>query len=304
MKSNKITFRLCLLVHNRFEFAKIALNSLLNQSIVDFDIYVSDNSDDLSFSTYIDGICPKYSNLEYIYRNSSLNGIEHINAVIDDSLGYDFIMIFHDDDILHHDYFENILKLDEISDTKLAAIAINGFIIKNNLVSNKKVTNYSCDMKVFSKSKLIDSYFCYDSNGAPPFPGYLYRTSLIQRVRLRRENGGKHSDLTFLSDILSNGYFLWLSKPLMSYRIHDSNDSKIYSEIDRDKLYKYLKKNYLLTPNAETDFKLMILIEKFKNKLIDRKLVYLLIFKYLIKSIFEMRFINILSVQFKKKVNF
>ena len=298
--NKKITFRLCLLVHNRFEFAKISLNSLLNQSIVDYDVYVSDNSDDLSFSNYVNENCKEYSNLKYIFRKNCLNGIEHINKVIDESIGYDFIMIFHDDDILHYDYFESIIKLKEINDNELAAIAINGLIIKNNLVSNKKITNYSVNTKLYSKPKLIDSYFSFESKGAAPFPGYLYRTSLLKGLRLRPENGGKHSDLSFLCDLLSNGYFLWLNKPLMSYRIHDNNDSKFYSEKDRKMLYDYLCDNHLFTSKAKADFELMIQIEKYNNNVIDKKKFYLLILIYLIKSIVELRFINLAIAKLNK----
>lgn len=301
--NNKFTYRFCLLVHNRFELAKVALNSLLNQTIVDFDVYVSDNSDDPSFSDYIKEICFDHSNLHYIYRNATLNGIEHINKVINESLNYDFFMIFHDDDILHDNYFETIIKLDEINDINLSAIAINAVVLNKYVVSNKKITNYNSNRKVVSKLNLIDTYFCFDSNGAPPFPGYLYRSSLIKDVRLHIENGGKHSDLPFLTDLLSNGYFLWLDKPLMSYRIHESNDSKLYSEVDREKLYNYLIKNHILSSDAKTDFHFAIIIEKYKNKIIRKNLFYFFLLKYMIKAIFEMRFIHILTVQLHKLIN-
>lgn len=305
MQTNKqkYTIRICLLVHNRFELAKIALNSLLNQSSTDYVVYVSDNSDELLFSDYVNEVLFEHTNLEYKYRNIKFNGIEHINTVIDESMAYDFIMIFHDDDILHHDYLEKIIKLPEIDDINLAAIAINGLLIKNNLLTNKKVTNYNCNKKIFLKNDLVDSYICYDSNGAPPFPGYLYRTSMIKNVRLRVENGGKHSDLSFLTDILSNGYFLWLNNPLMSYRIHENNDSKIYSKKDRESLYNYLNNNHLLTSKAKTDFKLMINIEEYNNKLIKKSLFYYLLLKYLIIAIFNMRIVSILNAKIRNLKN-
>ena len=300
MNRTKYTFRLSLIVHNRFELAKLALSSLLNQSYTDYEVYVSDNSDDLLFSNYVNEFLNERINLKYIFRNNKLNGIEHINSVIDESMLFDFIMIFHDDDILHPDFLENIVKLNEIDDINLVAIAINSLVIKNNFATNKRITCYKNNRKVFSKKDLVDSYFCYDSKGVPPFPGYLYRTSMLKNTRLYIENGGKHSDLTFLIDILENGYFLWLEKPLMSYRIHENNDSKNYSEEDRKKLYTFLNINHLLTSKARTDFNLMILKEKFRNKLISKNIYYYTLSKYLIKSIFEMRFFNIINVKIAK----
>lgn len=303
MNRTKYTFRLSLIVHNRFELAKLALSSLLNQSYTDYEVYVSDNSDDLLFSNYVNELLNERINLKYIFRNNKLNGIEHINSVIDESMLFDFVMIFHDDDILHPDFLENIVKLNEIDDINLAAIAINSLVIKNNFVTNKRITCYKNNRKVFSKKDLVDSYFCYDSKGVPPFPGYLYRTSMLKNTRLHIKNGGKHSDLTFLIDILENGYFLWLEKPLMSYRIHMNNDSKTFSENDRESLFAFLNNNLLLTKNAKTDFSLMILKEKYNNKLISKYCYILSLSKYIVRSIFEMRFFHILNVKIAKLKN-
>ena len=303
MNKTKYTFRLCLLVHNRFELAKLALSSLLNQSYTDSEVYVSDNSDDLLFSNYVKENYIECTNLKYIFRNHQLSGIEHINSVFNESMIYDFIMIFHDDDILHHDFLENIIKLDEIDDINLAAIAVNSFVINDNLVTNKKITYYNHNRKVYSKRELVDSYFCYDSKGAPPFPGYLYRTSMIKNVRVHIEKGGKHSDLIFLTEILENGYFLWLKKPLMSYRIHNNNDSKTYSEKDRKSLYAFLNNNHLLTKKAKTDFNLMILKEKYNNKRISKYYYIFSLSKYLLRSIFEMRFFHLISIKITKLRN-
>lgn len=303
MNKSKYTFRLCLLVHNRFELAKLSLSSLLNQSYTDYEVYVSDNSDDLLFSNYVNRNLNEYPNLKYIYRNKNLPGIQHINTVFDESMDYDFIMIFHDDDILHYDFLENIINLVEIDDNNLAAIAVNSYVINDKLSSNQKITYYIQNRKVYSKRDLVDSYFCYDSKGVPPFPGYLYKTSKLKNIRVHKEKGGKHSDLTFLTDILENGYFLWLTKPLMSYRIHMYNDSNTYSEKDRKSLYTYLNNNHLLSKNAKTDFSLLILTEKYNNKLISKYYYYFSLFKFFLRSIFEMRFYQIINVKIKKLRN-
>jgi len=302
---NKISysFRICLQVHNRYELAKLALSSILNQSYTEYDVYVSDNSDNLSFSKYISENFIVSKNLKYIFRNNKLSAVEHFNNIIDESMNYDFIMIFHDDDILHPDFLENVTKLNEINDVELAAIAINSFVINNKVETNRKITHYNHNRKVYLKTELIDSYFCYDSKGVPPFPGYLYRTSMLTNVRLDIRNGGKYSDLAFLTNILDKGYFLWLEKPLMSYRLHMNNDSKMYSEKDRKSLYAYLNNNRLLTKNAKIDFSLMILKEKFNNKLISKYYYTFSLCKFFIRLIFEMRIFHIIKVKIAKLRN-
>lgn len=303
MNEIKYTFRICLQVYNRFELAKLALNSILNQSYIHYDVYVSDNSDNFLFLNYINENFINYKNFKYIFRNNKLNAIEHFNNIINESMNYDFIMIFHDDDILHSDFLDSVTRLNEINDINLAAIAINSFVINNKLSTNKKITYYNNNRKVYLKTELIESYFCYDSKGAPPFPGYLYRTNKLNNVRLDIRNGGKYSDLAFLTNILDNGYFLWLEKPLMSYRLHMNNDSKTYSEKDRESQYEFLNHNHLLTKNVKTDFRLMIIKEKFYNKLISRHYYFFSLFKYLLRSIFEMRFFNIINVKITKLRN-
>jgi glycosyltransferase involved in cell wall biosynthesis len=303
MKKSNYSFRLCLIVHNRFEYAKIALNSLLNQSYSNYEIYVSDNSDKETFGNYIEKNINSNINLKYTFRKIQLNAIEHINTVMNESQYYDFILIFHDDDILHQSYLENIVKLKEINDNNLSAIAINGLVIKNNTITNRKITHYKNNRKVFSKKDLVDSYFCYDSKGAPPFPGYLYRTSAIKNIKLQIQHGGKHSDLIFISDILDNGYILWLKEPLMYYRIHETNDSKIYSDEDRNKLFSYLSNKQLFSKSALSDYKLMILKEKYNNNLISKFKYNVNLIIYTLNIILNLRLYRILTSKINKVFN-
>ena len=279
----KYKFRLCLLVHNRPFFAKQALESLLNQNYNDYEVYVSDNSDDDSFIVSLNNLYSNFSNLKFIYRDIQLKAIEHINKVLDESMTFDFVMLFHDDDLLHHDYLKTISEITQLEDNNLAGIAINGRVITKNGFSKKNITQYNKNIEITSKESIVEKYFSFDSKGAAPFPGYLYNIRNIKNKRLNFNHGGKHSDVTFLIELLDTGYFLWIDKVLMDYRILEKNDSKYMSEIDRSNLKKYLVNNKLLTKRVALDYELMLEKERYFNKRIS--LIDLT--KYILKYIYH-----------------
>lgn len=301
--TKKFTFRLCLLVHNRPVLAKLALESLLNQDFSDYEVFVSDNSNNNSFSdTIIENYATSH-NLKYKYRDNQLKSIDHINQVLDESMNFDFVLLFHDDDILSKDFLSTIANLENLNDNQLAAVAINGNLIKNQIFTNKKITFYNKNIKVNTISTLLNSYFCFDEKGAPPFPGYLYSMKNIKNKRLNFNNGGKHSDLTFLIELLKSGYFLWLDETLMNYRLHENNDSKTLSENDRNSLYEYLCKENLINRKIKQDYLLMIAKERWVNKKINHLAYSIILFKYIFNVIISLRFIKILKIRIAKYLN-
>lgn len=301
--STSYKFKLCLLVHNRTLLAKISLDSILNQEYKNYEILVSDNSDNDDFYNFVFENYKNHPKLQIIFRDKQLSSIDHINTVLDESDDCDFVLLFHDDDILNRNYLKNIAKLDVLSDNNIAAIAINGMILNKEKYTKKLITNYSKNIKITSKEFLVNSYFRYDYMGAPPFSGYLYNTKLLKNSRLNIFTGGKHSDLVFLVELLNNGYFYWVADPLMYYRIHDENDSRILSENNRLTLYRYLEDNSLLNRNIKQDFKLMIIIEKYKNKDLNLIQFILRLIFYLFISIINFRIFNLFYYKiFKRKI--
>ena len=301
--TNKFKFRLCLLVHNRPVLAKLALESLLNQDFSGYEVFVSDNSNDNSFFDTIVENYPTFSNLKYKYRDDQLKSIDHINQVLDESMDFDFVLLFHDDDILSKYFLSNIAKLEILNDPQLAAIAINGKLIENHLFTNKKITFYNKNIKVNSISTLLNSYFCFDEKGAPPFPGYLYSIKNIKNKRLNYINGGKHADLTFLIELLKNGYFFWLDQALMNYRLHENNDSKTLNEKDRYTLYEYLRKENLINSKVKEDYLLMLVKERYLNKKINYFSYSFFLLKYILTILVNFRFVKILYIRSLKYLN-
>ena len=70
----------------------------------------------------------------------------------------------------------------------------------------------------------------------------MYRTKFLKQAMLKIPVTGKHADVLILSSHTNYGTIAWLAKPLMYYRIHDSNDTVIEQITSSISLFNYMKK--------------------------------------------------------------
>ena len=93
-----------ILSRNRSEFLKVTLDSLMkqNDSLIKFDIIVSDSSDNDDVSKMINEDYEN-KNIKYIRRSGITSHMGHTQLVVSE-LNSEYSVIFHDDDILHPDY--------------------------------------------------------------------------------------------------------------------------------------------------------------------------------------------------------
>ena len=65
----------------------------------------------------------------------------------------------------------------------------------------------------------------------------------ISGLQFDSKNGGKYSDVSFLVELISAGPILWISEPLIKYRIHSTNDSANVSFVDLIKISLFFVRN-------------------------------------------------------------
>lgn len=298
---NKI--QICLVTHNRPEYATIALTSILNQSFKNFDILVSDNSSNNDFKKIINKNFTSHYNLKYVFREPSLSAIEHLNTLINESTEYDFVVFFHDDDILEPFYLDEIIKNVNLNKNNFVAIGTNAKIIKNNKITSKVIWDSKKKLIINSKFQLVNQYFNLEYNGTVPFPSYFYRVSSLLGNKFDKSQGGKYCDLIFLINLLNKGNLLWLSEPLMQYRIHSDNDSNFLNISDRKLLMTVLKNQDLVSKSLQIDYYFIIIKELYSKKKISSTNYLLFILKYVLLNIKNKRFFKILYTQLEKKLN-
>lgn len=273
--------------HNRPILVISAIQSALKQNFDSFEVIVSDNSTNEETGEVIKQF--EDDRLIYKRRTPILSSSDHFNAILQDVTS-DYFMIFHDDDIM---YF-NMLKylFDIISERKeIIAVGANARVLENGKVKrNKFFHSLKSDTTIYDLDQIIKAY---SIPGFVPFPSYLYRREVAQKLQFNPDHGGKHCDAAFIMDILTLGSIIFVAKPLMDYNIHENQDSKFYDFIDGLKLIKYITKLSRYQKNHP-------IIRRFRIQNIYAELKYLLLSNNI--SVFSKKYYHLTKLLLKYSV--
>ena len=227
------------LAHNRPEYLKETINSILHQDSREFDLIVSDNSTNNDVELMI----KKNFLNKVIYRKRfpPLPPIEHIQLVLKE-LNKKYSVIFHDDDLMDPCYVSEMLNVMEENHKYIAACP-NALILRNNQITNQKFFPNAKPLTIIEGAYKVAKNYLDLSKFRMPFPGYMYRTEEIRKITIDKRDGGKHCDVSFLMKIGSIGKIAWLDRSLMSYRIHEKNDSFKEDVYARLSLLRFIYRN-------------------------------------------------------------
>lgn len=188
-----------------------------------------------------------FPDVRYIRRSATLKHLEHFNICIDQATT-DYYCLFHDDDVMHPNFVECMLKFIEANEGA-AAYACNAYVETNGKIEPRLSFLSKNKYEVIdSPRNLAERYFSPNQSGIAPNPSYIYSRSLVGD-QLFLVDGGRYADVTLLLDMLQRGKILWLNKALMTYRIHGGNIGCTESIPDRLRFLAYLKKNRNLIGN-------------------------------------------------------
>ncbi|MCP1289068.1 glycosyltransferase family 2 protein [Chromobacterium sp. S0633] len=217
---NLKTVDIYILSHNRPNFIAEAIDSVKKQTLQEYNLYISDNSttDDVERI-----IRQQYGDVIYIRRSNSLSALAHFKTIIEESTA-EFLVMFHDDDVMMPRYLETLLGI-ITSDNDIAAVGCNGRILQNSRLTKTILLQKTDGIKIINSGGELFLQYCSPIDHVAPFPGYMYRSSKIKGLYLNSEYGGKHSDVSFLMQVAQRGKIIWSYAPLIQYRIHGSNDS-------------------------------------------------------------------------------
>lgn len=203
--------------HNRPDTFKRALDSILNQTDSDFELIVSDNSDnDETYNLIQTNYPPK--RFKYIKREPVLGGIEHLNLIISEANG-DYFMIFHDDDVMHNDYIERMKKYIYRLNHPIV-LGCNAVIV----TTKGKEKKQSPELKIVDSSQqMIDIYLKEDEYY--PFPSFMYKTS--SKRYLDAKKGGKYCDAALIATYALNDPVVLINELLIDYYVYLGQDSSL-----------------------------------------------------------------------------
>jgi glycosyltransferase involved in cell wall biosynthesis len=222
--------------HNRPELVLKAIESALNQNFDSFEVIVSDNStnDDTG------EIIKQFDDKRLIYRRRTpvMLSTAHFNVILQEATS-DYFMIFHDDDVMHYNMLKHLHGI-LAARSELIAVGANARVYRNGKVKWKRFNNrLRSDITIANLEQIIKAY---SIPAFVPFPSYLYRREVAEKLRFNPEHGGKHNDTAFVFDLLTLGSIVFVAVPLMDYFKHENQDSVRYEFKDFMKLINYIKK--------------------------------------------------------------
>lgn len=230
------SLQIFLLSRDRPDYLREALQSALAQSGERIEVIVSDNSEREEVARML---AAEFPGVRCIRRSPPLGAFDHFQAVINAATA-DLVVMFHDDDVLLDGYADALRgRLD--ADSSLTAACCNATILRGTRVTTECFAPAGRnDLHLREPEDLLSEYFSLSPKGPAPFPGYMYRRTMIQGLGLDPRHGGKYSDVSFLLKVLRRGPMLWLKAPLIRYRIHGHNDSATEAVGQRLRLLRYV----------------------------------------------------------------
>lgn len=231
-----------IMCRDRPEYAKLAISSAVKNLTYNSSLTISDNST----SDFVQCmVMENFPNIKYVRRNPPLDSQEHFSEVIRESLNSEYAIIFHDDDVMSDGYVTSMLDYLDMNQS-VSAVACNATIINEDGENTGRYFFSTKDQPTLieNPTTLIKKYLSMmDPSRPPPFPSYCYRTKYLDEKYVNHADGGKHSDVALLVNVLKNAPFIWLSTPLISYRIHSCSDSSQEKIADRLSLLRYIFSN-------------------------------------------------------------
>jgi hypothetical protein len=170
-----------------------------------------------------------------------LPAMQHFNLCIDE-VATDYFCLFHDDDLMDS-IFVHEMKKAVLTYPQAIALGCNAVVeVFGKPQATPSFLTRRAIEAIRSAPDLAARYFSRSQSGIAPFPGYVYNTRLVGRLRLPID-GGKYADVTWLLELARRAAMVWIRQPLMTYRMHASNDGNTESRRDRLRFLAYLKRN-------------------------------------------------------------
>jgi Glycosyl transferase family 2 len=262
------SMKVVVMSRNRPEFLLETLSSviesakLLSKSII-CKIELSDNSDNDKCTEIVRNIFPQ---IKISSRRPNITSINHFKCVILEAHS-DFLVVFHDDDVMKRQFLTSLYTL-IINNPEVAAVGCNAVYMCNGVEINKTFLKQGRQPIIIdTNDKLLNGYFLIGSQGIAPLPGYMYRVKKMGNVDFNENMGGIHADVSFLFAVIARGPILWTPEVLMSYRLHESNESKQSRVSIKLNLLRYLNSQISKkSSQALRDFQYTIMLEWFRGQ--------------------------------------
>lgn len=226
-----------ILTYNRSNYLEKCINSVLKQSYSNFDLYILDNCSTDDTSEIVKKISDKRIN--YLRHEKNIGFINNTNFAFN-HCQTDYLVIFHDDDIMKSDFLRKELKILE-DNLNIDAVCC----LSDNIDCNDNIieVNYNANLKsgMYESNEIIN-YFMHTQSSCIQCPSVMYRKDSVKKynIQFKKEAGLACDAVAFMDLERAGGHVFHLSEKLICYRYHAKQESSIHKTQMHMQLIKYL----------------------------------------------------------------
>jgi glycosyltransferase involved in cell wall biosynthesis len=221
MPVSALDLEVFVLTYNRANLLRSTLESLVEQTVQGARIVVLDNgsTDDTSKVVAAFAAC----GIKYVRSGNNEGSVRNFRkAQALASLAW--VMVFHDDDLIHPGYFAAVLAA--INSHPEVALVASGMSFEES-PSREKWADFSTDETLYCSDAGSLAGLLYD--GFPlHFGSAVYRKEAFQKTPLQDELYGKIADRPFLIEAAASGGAVVLQGAYIQYRCHPGQDSAAF----------------------------------------------------------------------------
>lgn len=206
--------------HDREAYLRQALESLQNQTEQSFKVILFDNASPYN----INALISQFPSLSISLERNPINMGNQANfeRVMAYQFNTPYVMIFHDDDTIHPNYFEDALGvLEQHPNVRWIDSLINYIKTPNNMSLFLQKKN-KMPVSFHNKTEVADIFM---SNLPLGFSPVIYRREVFANTKLNPTQFHKWCDRPFMLDACSNQKVAILHFPYVNYRLHRFQDS-------------------------------------------------------------------------------
>jgi glycosyltransferase involved in cell wall biosynthesis len=219
--------------YNRADYLKMAIDSVLDQTYKNFNLYVLDNCS----TDHTSKLMKTYSanQLTYIKNEENHGFIGNLNKALETGTS-EYFQIFHDDDMLEPNFLESVVSfLDKFKDLAFVHSASHIINEENNVVK-EHVLDYP---ETLTTTSFFDFYL--EKGVSIICPSVVFRREKISGKIIFNNNTPFTADVVFFISSSNYGGVGYINKPIFKYREHTlSLTSSLYANYDlrlKDRFY-------------------------------------------------------------------
>jgi glycosyltransferase involved in cell wall biosynthesis len=220
--------------YHQLHYFRQSLESVLAQTLTDFEVTVLDDGADDEYRKYIESLGD--SRVRYCRNPERAGAMANMFSAIQAGAGK-YTMAFHEDDLLSPDYLRNAIEILETRpNLGFVAAEVREFTDEAPAMTRRADAPVAYDVFT-SAADFLRGIF---KGIEPMFGSVVYRRAALEGAQADHQRYGTLVDRPFLLSILARWSAAVIREPLAWYRAHGSNDNR-HEGMSADNILELLK---------------------------------------------------------------